>query len=182
MKKVICVILTIVIFCCISAYCGEAEERHVVYVNILPKFVGHLNVHGELAVSNKVSLLAGLGYMSGFFGYAPQDAEIRTTHYKVGLGFYPGGRPLRGFYVLPNFILGQITLTHTPTRESGSVTWNTISAELGHRWIWKGGVFFDLSIGVGVVSESVVRYGKREERFPGRTGLTHVGIQFGYAW
>lgn len=180
-----CVILTVVILCCgISAYSEEAKEKYAVYINVLPMLIGQLNIHGELAVSERISLFAGGGYRKGdFFGFEIDNTEIITTFYKAGLGFYPAGQQLRGIYALPTIVLNRITVRDKLTDESGSVTLNTIGVEFGHKWLWKGGVIFDLSIGVGVISEAEVTYGKQKKRIEvERTGLTHVGIQFGYAW
>ncbi|MDI6641451.1 MAG: DUF3575 domain-containing protein [Elusimicrobiota bacterium] len=183
MKKMIIFCMCVGIFGgALSGFAQEKQERNVIYVNIIPILVSHLNVHYEVAVSNKVSLLAGVGYMSGLYGITLKDYEITTTFIKVGLGFYPAGNPLRGFYLLPNIIPSDLNLKYKPTSETGSATWTTISVELGHRWIWKGGIMFDLSVGAGTIPEVEVTTGNRTETLSGRTGLTHIGVQFGYAW
>jgi len=179
MRKIFFLVLFIIFIGSIHSY---SQEKNVVYINVIPILVSNLNLHYEFALSNKITLLAGVGYMSGLFGQTIEDFEITTTALKIGFGFYPAGQPLRGFYILPNFIQNNMSVKYKPTSATGSVSWQIISVEFGHRWIWKGGVMFDLSIGMGSIPEVEAKAGDHTEKIAGRTGLTHLGVQFGYAW
>ncbi len=180
MKKKI-IFVTMVLFLTTNISFAQ-QEKNVIYVNILPVLLNNLNVHYERVVSDKMSLLVGLGYASGIFGITIEDFDIYTTALKLGIGFYPAGKTLRGFYLLPNIIMVTTNVKYKPTSETATARQTTMSVELGHRWIWSGGVFFDLSIGMGMSSEGVVETKDKKETIPGRVGLTHVGVQIGYAW
>lgn len=150
--------------------------KNTIYVNILPLLLGNVNVNYERALTPKISAMIG-GY---YWSFTLREFDFTSTAIKAGIGFYPAGNALRGFYFLPNYVHSIFGITHKPSGEKGVTTGSTISFEVGHRWIWKGGVTFDLSIGGGIrKAETMVGDAKFSMSV---TGLTHVGIQFGYSW
>jgi hypothetical protein len=184
-KNIILYFVTIIL--CTQYVIAEQRVKNVIYVNVLPLFLGNLNVNYERAVSNNFSLMIGGSYASGLFGIQIPNWDIVSLTGKIGIGFYPAGDGLKGFYFLPNVRLGNFTVTYKPENISASITTTTLSLEIGYRWIWKGGVMFDLSIGGGYVGggKVTVKTKTGEEQstdFPSYIGLTHAGLQLGYAW
>ena len=181
MKKIKTLVLVATFVMSTSVYPQEKQEKNVVYTNVIPIiFLRYLNFHYERVLSNKITLLVGAGFWAGkvglsLFGYTA-EAEILITPLKFGFGFYPAGRPLRGFYFLPNVVLYYISAKNTEGWQTAS--FHTINVEFGHRWIWKDGYMFDLSIGIGIVSSPE---GETESYYSGILP-THVGVQVGYAW
>ncbi|MEM4368103.1 MAG: DUF3575 domain-containing protein [Candidatus Anstonellales archaeon] len=163
------------------------NEQNTIYVNLIPVFWGQINANYERLLSNKVSLMGGLGAVNGFFYVSTGDNwSILTTLYKVGVGIYPAGRygkTLRGIYFMPSYTGIIMNFKYNPENKTGSAYGSLIGLDIGHKWIWSGGVMLDLSIGMGYGSEIVAQIeDKKAGKINTRVGITHIGIQFGYAW
>jgi len=180
MKKFLVVALILVV----SGISGvrAAGEKNALYVNVLPMLLSHLNIHYEGVIGQKTSLLVGLGYIPGVYGFSNDDWDVFTTIYKAGVGIYPNGQPLRGFYILPNIVYYSMNAKYKPTGMTGSVNFSSINVEFGHRWIWSGGVLFDLSIGAGIIPGGEIDAAGQKTSISSRAGLTHLGVEFGYVW
>lgn len=193
MKKVVSVILTIIIFCCsISVYCEGAKKRPAIaiYTDLLPLILGYLNLHGEVAIGNKVSLVGGLGYMSfrvlpesyriilsALLGTTLPNRRITIVSYKIGLSFYFLGQSLKGLYISPTLIQTRITATNEPPGPDDPTLsdWSTIGMELGLRGVLLKHVLFGSNIGLGIAREIKPKDGAV-------LAMPYVGIQFGFAW
>ncbi|MCX7910843.1 MAG: DUF3575 domain-containing protein [Endomicrobia bacterium] len=163
------------------------KEENAIYVNIVPFIVSHINVNYERVISNKISLMFGLGAMNGFYEMSFSDEwSVITVLYKIGVGIYPAGRfgnTLRGVYFMPSYTGAIINLRYKPEDLSGSVFAALIGVDIGHKWIWQNGLMIDLSVGMGFATDVVAKVGdKKAAEKEMKIGPTHIGVQFGYAW
>ncbi|MEN3013539.1 MAG: DUF3575 domain-containing protein [Endomicrobiia bacterium] len=162
-------------------------QENAIYINVVPFAIGHINVNYERLISNKVSLMFGLGALNGFYDISFSDEwSVLTFMYKIGVGIYPAGRygnTLRGVYFMPSYTGALIKLRYKPEDISDTVSAALIGVDVGYKIIWQNGLVVDLSIGMGFTTDVVAKVqDKKAAEREAKIGPTHVGIQFGYAW
>ncbi|MFN3550448.1 MAG: DUF3575 domain-containing protein [Endomicrobiia bacterium] len=163
------------------------NEHNAIYVNVIPLFIGQINAHYERLLSDKLSVMFGLGAASKIYGIDHgSDWSILVTLYKIGIGIYPAGRygkTLRGVYFMPKYTGINVNAKYKPLDISDTNNAFAIGIDIGHRWVLQEGLMFDLSIGMGFVSDIIIKAdNKKAGEIESRVGITHIGLQFGYAW
>ncbi len=163
------------------------NERNTIYVNIFPLAIGQINAHYERLLDDKISVMLGLAAANRFLDISPNENwSIFTTFYKIGVGIYPSGRygeTLRGVYLMPSYTLIKINAKYKPESKSTSEDSYFIGLDIGYKRILKKGFLVDLSVGMGYKSEVVIKVeDKKLDELDKRVGITHIGLQIGYAW